>query len=467
MRAPLRILCAVFLTLLLDVPVSVSADIAPPGQPPGSNPEPGVELTEVQMVAETVVLEIQASTPKNSLGQAKVSADFTMRNLGTQTENMAVRFPLGANNGFGEIREIQDLQVNVNGRSEFARRVMQADTVWGSDLVPWAEFDVTFPPNQDVNIQVTYLLEGTGEYPFVSFQYVFHTGAGWKDSIGSADLIVRLPYEVTLHNVLFDEHTGWSTTTAGGAVHGQELRWHFENLEPDQNDDFEISLVMPSAWQNVMKENALVNANAGDGEAWGRLGKLYKELFFFRRGFRHDAGGLELYASSLAAYEKCISLLPNDALWHAGFADLLSVHAYYAMEEGQDARAEILRSMQEIDRAEELAPNDPKVKEIAEKIYYLFPDAIQQLESGYDYLWLTATPELAAPTLAPVEVTVTSPPVTDAPPPTATTAPAQEVTSTPNPTPPASPNPLCASAFLLPLALALGFVGASRKAPRA
>jgi hypothetical protein len=404
------------------------------------------------MVSETVLLDVQASTPQNSLGQAKVSADFTMRNLGSAAESMAVRFPLGLNNGFGEIAEIRNLTIKVNSDLVQTRRVMQIDPVWGSGLVPWAEFDVTFPPNQDVNIQVTYLLEGTGEHPFISFNYVLHTGAGWKDSIGTADLIVRLPYEVNNQNIIFDEHTGWSTTTAGGVVQGQEIRWRFENLEPDQSNDFEISLLTPSAWQRVLTEQLTVSTNPNDGEAWGRLGKLYKEMFFFRRGFRHDQGGLELHAMSVDAYERCLALLPDDALWHAGFADLLAVHSYYAMQEGQDSRDEMLRSMQEIHTARELAPDDLRVREIADSIYNFFPDAIQELESGYDYLWLTATPEFYTPTMHPIELT-SMPQATDPPPSTATVVPAQEATATPAPAPPSPSKPLCAAAWLIPLGL--------------
>ena len=451
MKSLLRVFCIASLVLFFDLPFPAKADVAPPEQPPGSSLEPGAEVTQVRMMAETVLLDVQASTPQKSLGQARVSANFTMRNLGAEPESMAARFPLGSNNGFGQIMEITNITVRVNGTLTNTRRIMQADPVWSSDLVPWAEFDVTFPPGQDVNIDVSYLIEGTGEYPFVSFNYILHTGAGWQDTIGTANLIVRLPYAVSLHNVLFDEHTGWSTTTPGGAVQGQEIRWHYENLEPELSNDFEVSLVMPSAWQNVMKENAIANTNPNDGEAWGRLGKLYKELFFYRRGFRQDAGGLELYASSVAAYEKCLSLLPNDALWHAGFADLLSTHAYYAMQEGQDMRDEIVRSMQEIDRAQELSPNDPKVREIAEKIYYLFPEAIQQLESGYDYLWLTATPEFLAPTPTPVEATITSLPTTEPPPATSTAVPVEEATSTPASE--TSGNPVCPPAWILPLGL--------------
>ena len=455
MKRIFRILCVVVFVILVGLPVSARADIAPPGHPPGSNPEPGAEFTEVRMVAETVMLDVQASTPQNSLGQAKVSADFTMRNLGSASESMAVRFPLGSNNGFGEIPEIKNLTVKINGSQVVTRRILQEDPMWSSDPVPWAEFDVTFPPNQDVNIQVTYLLEGTGEYPYVAFYYIFHTGAGWRDSIGSADLIVRLPYEASAQNVIFDEHTGWSFTTPGGVLQGQEIKWHFENLEPEQGNDFQLSLVMPSAWQKVLKERANVAANPNDGEAWGRLGKLYKEMFFFRKGFRHDTGGQELYTMSVESYEKSLTLLPNDALWHAGFADLLAFHSSFASMEGQDMRAEMVRSMQEIQRAQELSPNDPKVKEIAESIYYAFSDGIQPLESGgYDYLWLTATPGIT-PTFVYVEPTSmpTEPPATTPPPFTETVVPASTREATSTPAPDSATNPLCGSAFLLPLGL--------------
>jgi hypothetical protein len=137
--------------------------------PPGANPEAGAEDTQVRMMAETILLEIQPGASVDSLGQAKVTADFTMRNLGSETERMAIRFPLSINDGFGRFPEIRGLQIKVNGRIVSTRRVMQADPLYAYDQVPWAEFDVTFPAGQDVLIQVIYTVDGTGEYPFVSY----------------------------------------------------------------------------------------------------------------------------------------------------------------------------------------------------------------------------------------------------------------------------------------------------------
>lgn len=453
MKRVLRFIAFVLIVIAVCVPVDVFADVAPPGRPPGSNPEPGAEITQVRMMAETVLIEVQTSAPAYSLGQAKVTAGFAMRNLGSEAESMAVRFPISVNDGFFSYPEISDLRITVDGKSASTRRIMQEDPMWSSDLVPWAEFNVTFPPNQDVQIQVTYTLQGTGEYPYVAFYYIFHTGEGWKDTIGSADLIVRLPYEANPSNVIFDEQTGWSLTTPGGVIEGNEVKWHFENFEPTRENDFELSLVMPSAWQKVLNERENVEDDPNDGEAWGRLGKLYKEIFFFRRGFRHDEGGGQLYQLSVGSYEEAVALLPDDALWHAGFADLLAVHAYYASWEDTDTTAEMLRSMQEIDIALGLSPNDSKVKEIAEKIYYLFPDAVELLESGYDFLWLTATPVLVeTSTLVPASPTST-PQATPEPVFTSTAVLTREAVPNPTAVPPTAKNPLCGSVLFIPLAL--------------
>lgn len=446
-----RALLLIFLILLIAMPSPARADVAPPTNPPGANPEPGRASTQVRMVAETVLIEVQAGAPADSLGQARVTADFTMRNLGAEAEAMAVRFPISANDGFFGHPEIQDLAVEVDGRRVLTRPTEGPDPVYGGEDVPWAEFDVTFPPAQDVPIRVSYTLEGTGEVPFIAFYYVLATGAGWRDSIGSADLIVRLPYAASPQNVILDTHTGWSQTTPGGVIEGREIRWHFEGFEPTYKDNLEISLVMPSVWKNVQTEQENVSNNPNDGEAWGRLGKLYKEITFLRRDFRGDAGGLELYELSVQAYEKAVTLLPRDALWHAGYADLLAFHALYAAYEGQNATAEAVRALQEIQFALALNPDGAKVAEIAEEIFfnfsnYPFEGAVQRSGDGYDLLWLTATPTpLPSATPEADSLAATAlPPATLAP-----------TAATPTASSARPALPFCGGAVLAPLALLL------------
>jgi hypothetical protein len=368
-----------------------SADVAPPHQPPGSNLEPGAETTQVRMVAEKVVINVLEAAPTDSLGQARVTTNFTMHNLGNLSETMAARFPIAFSDGFSSYPEIKNIEIRVDGKQTTYRRVDGPELYYGDIEVPWAEFEVTFPTGTDVLIQVAYDLEGTGEIPFIAFYYLLQTGAGWKDDIGSGEIIVRLPYEANPQNVILDEQIGWSQTSAGATFSGREITWRFENLEPDDMDNFEVSLVMPSVWAKILVARNQVATNAGDGEAWGRLGKAYKEIWTYRRGFRQDPGGVELYQLAIEAYKKAVTLLPNDALWHAGFADLLSIHAYYAGFE-QDATSESLQALREIEQALQIDPSDPKVQEIALNMSYLFPLGMQPNGQGFVFPWLTATP---------------------------------------------------------------------------
>ena len=118
---PLILLC------VLISPSPVRADIAPPESPPGANLVPGTESTQVRMVSEIVTLDVKEKSAGRWLGQAKVTAEFQMRNLGSAEERMEVRFPLtfwnGFSDGFGEYLEISDLTVEVDGRKVSTLRI--------------------------------------------------------------------------------------------------------------------------------------------------------------------------------------------------------------------------------------------------------------------------------------------------------------------------------------------------------
>jgi len=159
----------VLLLVLLAFPFGVSADVAPPIFPPGSNPQPGTEVTQVRMAAETVVVDIQKDTTSQSLGRARVTADFSMHNMGTLDESMAVRFPIAGNDGRGEYPEIGNLFIAVDGNQVRYRRTSYPDSSYPNGEIPWAEFDITFPVGQDVSIRVSYDLNGSGYYPFSAF----------------------------------------------------------------------------------------------------------------------------------------------------------------------------------------------------------------------------------------------------------------------------------------------------------
>ncbi len=447
---------AVLIFCLLVLPSAVSADIAPPAQPPGSNPVPGYEQTQVRMVSETVILEVQGKTPSGSLGQAKVSATFIMRNLGSAAEQMAVRFPVGASDGWGNTPEIKKMSISVEGKTVPTRAISGEDPSGMSDAVPWIEFDVNFPPGVDVHIQASYLLEAAGDLPFVWFNYIFSTGAGWKGTIGNAVLFVRFPYEVSQLNVLPNLNGVEREMVAGHKISATELKWVFNDFEPEARDNFMISMAAPSVWQELLEEQAWVSGHTWDGDAWGRVGQLSKTLSFSsrRRGFRaweisNDIGAQALYQTSLKAYENAVRLNEIDAISHAGLADLLGYYAYYAGIEGINTRSEKLRALEEMHTAIKLAWKSERVLEIANELTFYVEGGIVQNGSEYDFPWLTATPT-SMPTMTPMPPTETLQADT-------ATATLLSPSATPQPSATATPEkrfyPLCGSAILLPVLL--------------
>lgn len=213
--------------------------------------------------------------------------------------------------------------------------------------------------------------------------------------------------------------------------------------------------MLPQAWNKVLIELDNLKANPNDGEAWGRLGKAYKEAIMQRHGFREDPGGMQGYQLSLAAYQKAVTLLPKDSLWHTGFADLLYQHAYFTQfsNTGMDY-TELARAVSELKSAVEIDPKNQMAFDLLSQIAGNFPEALQMGANGYNYLVLTATPVVtlpaqpsATPTITPVPPEPTSTEISPSAPTTTPQDTAISLADTPTPQPvaptsqPAAPTP--------------------------
>ena len=113
-------LCA---ALIINPARPVFADVAPPANPPGANPSPDGEVTQVRMVDEKVVIHVQEETEISEMGTARVWAEFHMLNLGEVSETLMVRFPTSFNDGFYNYPEIEDLMVYVDNLSVSTSRI--------------------------------------------------------------------------------------------------------------------------------------------------------------------------------------------------------------------------------------------------------------------------------------------------------------------------------------------------------
>ena len=117
--------------------------------------------------------------------------------------------------------------------------------------------------------------------------------------------------------------------------------------------------------------------------------------------------GLEMYQLSRDAYQKAVTLLPNDADWHYGFADLFCWNAGYnnfLVNSETEAWTECIEQVQQVLN---LNPNHEKTKELIE-FYGGFEGMIDFNGTQPDYLILTPQPTATVvPTEKPIQATET------------------------------------------------------------
>lgn len=394
-------LCLLFLALgilFLFPGLPARADIAPPSAPPGSNISPG-DSTQVQMLAETVQIIVQPVTYQSQprlaaeFAQANVKASFTMRNQGESDEQMQVRFPLmdpsGTGDGFGHYPEIRSIQVHVNEKSVGTSRITTpTPNTWDQNAPPiaWAAFNVDFPVGRKVSINVQYNLQPTGYFPVADFVYVLETGAGWFGPIGSADLVLSLPYDVNAQNLVYGDYN----TTPGGQADGQEITWHYENLEPTRDDNLRVDVVAPKVWMDVLQARQAVQSNSGDANAWQTLAQAaaYAAMDESGKGWlRTDPGGQALALESQRAYEQVLVLRPQDARLWAGYENLMLrilMQIDYPTYDKQPAASDpdLQKLVKAVNQVLALDPQNEEVKSDAQWVAYTYKDVLQQNPDG-------------------------------------------------------------------------------------
>ena len=462
------LMAAVLLAFLFSglVFVPARADVAPPESPPGVVISPGSDSTQVRMVSEVVTLEVLPGS-SDQPARAHTSADFVMRNLGSADENIQVRFPLS----FGQALftpeiypQINDFKVQVDGVQVATKTISTPDANSGTNI-PWASFPVKFAAGKDVRISAAYTAQGFGYDPMVSFRYILETGAGWKSTIGSGDIIVKLPYPASLQNIVVDASDGFTQVAGMPSFSGNEARWHFENLEPTANDNFEVNLIAPAHWNTILVARQNTLKSPLDGEIWGQLGKAIKEAIRNGKGFlREDPGGVQLFLEADQAYGKAVAILPKDSQWHYGYADLLWSHYEFSVfYKGAQNYSEVSRLVGEVQSALLINPDYQEARDLANSISETLPWAITTTNNNLDFLVLTATPTYVpeTPTPANTVVPAMSPTV---PLPTIAaraTLPAKPG-STAIPAVPTDKNPFCGSILIMPFLLGLLWLFARR-----
>lgn len=372
------VLASILLALLVSLAGQADMGVQPilPG---GSNIQPEGE-TPIQMATEIVVLNVRPATEADDMvvsrnpeeyglsssfdgspgmypAVADVSADFTMLNPTNKAVSMTAWFPLASaleteewNLNPGEVvPSIEGFQVTIEGKP-LEYTVIELPNPKGDDKppLPWASFPVTFPAGEETHVQVSYVVPAWWSYESLAMNlyYIFQTGAGWDGPIGSAELVVNLPYPASAETI-------WKMPE-GGQSEGSQVHWKWENLEPGPQDDFFITLLRLDRWDELQTARTAVKDNPLDGEAWLNLASTYSML---TRGKHYGAARMlpgfgEIYQPlGVQATQEALRLLPGDGRPHYELAIL------YASVLPEDASREDLQPvLDELKIVEELEP---------------------------------------------------------------------------------------------------------------
>ncbi len=324
---PIFLLAA--LLALLALPTPVRADIAPPQMPGGSNLSPGEDTgTPVEMAYEQVTFivgeEVDFQVEELDLQgvEAHVQAVFQMQNTSQTDETMQVRFPLvdpsGLGDGFTHVPKLQDFSVSIAGEPSDWINVETPNPNQPNDPpVQWAAFDVTFPAGETVEIQVDYSTHSTGYLPEASFNYILTTGAGWKGPIGEGDIILKMPYVASNENVL-----SWKFAPAPQPMlEEDEVRWHFQNLEPQKLDNWSVTIFSPKFMNEIYDLREVVADNPEDANALKDLGDLYLQAAEGKGIYKLRAGAEpyillaeDAYLQSLVIRDQDLATVPTSAV---------------------------------------------------------------------------------------------------------------------------------------------------------
>lgn len=374
---PHAILVCAICALLGSISIqSVKADAAPPPDPTVGGVGPyQPQKTNVQMMAETVFIDVPQSPPKPEPSKPiKVNASFTMRNQGQAEEQMQVIFPLTRlaydyNSEPPIYRvELSSFVAKVDGKPVAISQITTPAEIpedpnkveHGFTMeVLWAAFPVTFPAKQDVSLQVEY--EMVNQYAemegadFTGIEYILETGAGWYGNILSADITVRLPYQI--------EEIALNYVQPGYIISGKELRWTLKDFEPTREDNLYVRVVQEESWRAIVDLRSKVKRNPKDIDGWVELASRYEFLsihyamgqktYGFPYDLNHRTSGL-----AVEARRKVVDLRPEWGDAHFQLAEIL----WYTDPKVEKIWGESSATLGSIQ------PNDPSIQEVLHEL---------------------------------------------------------------------------------------------------
>lgn len=253
--------------LFLAVALPARADVGLPPAHPGYSISPGDFTTNVQMLAEEVLIDIQTDPD-----QAVVEAFFQMQNQSDMPEAFDVWFPLGEMLPYAK----EDRIFKVDDFRAWVDETEATVTIEGLDEAGliWAHWPVDFPATEPVELRVTYRLApelGHSVGWHHRYEYILETGAGWLGAIEAARITVRTPFKLSEPNTLFQIGDPFFVKPLGYAVQGNEVVWTLYDLEPTNADNIDFYVFDPKIWASILVAYTDIEATGGSAESHWEL----------------------------------------------------------------------------------------------------------------------------------------------------------------------------------------------------
>jgi hypothetical protein len=342
--------------------------------------------TKVRMIDEQVNIRVSIIDPDqviedfwnyqtiiNTNTAIYVTASFRMRNLGTVAEEMSVVFPVtdlrcDSSQGpkewliFSHEMDPATFTVQVDGKTlATTERTTTSQLPSPDDWMPfiscetqWQQFDVVFPPEQDVRISVAYEMKsGFNHHPWSRFVYILKSGQGWYGTIGQVDIRLELPYPVSPENV--------SHFPAGYWIQGNTVTWRWHEMEPEQNLYFEI--IDGNSWAYLQNCRINTRTHPSDTAAWKKLAEAYWYLSMGDDTFHIERW--QFAQQAVAAYQQAIALEPQSAALRYDLGSLQA--ALVNSAERGNLRLDHLGvqlALRELQRARQLNLKHPEMEQV-------------------------------------------------------------------------------------------------------
>lgn len=327
---PLIVLVAI--TIIALAPTThARADMAPPEPPAGGSLDAGEPSTYVQMVSEDVLMTIGDNG-------ADVTATFNMKNQGTDEETLNVRFPVGTTWGDASGNTYQFMGVDTSSfvihiegeKADFD--VIKDDP---SILCCWVTWQVAFPPDQMVKVEVTYRALPSYYSSFPIYSYILETGTGWYGTIGKGTITLRLPYEVSEENM--SEY--WlSNDAAKYTITGTDIIRSFTNLEPTRDDDIYVEIMSPPVWREWQAAEKAVEEDPDSVSTHLRFAHALNSAVYY------EGGGCtqkcQLMDRAMKEYDLWLHVIPDEYVLQVipnivdYLLDYIDMLRYWRVDEG-------------------------------------------------------------------------------------------------------------------------------------